>query len=44
MGGGIAVGFRLVEVAVNFCSSVGVTKLHTGVRIGMRCQFSGHWR
>ena len=44
MGGGTAVGFRLVEVTVNFCSSVGVARLHTAVRIGMRCQFSGHWR
>ena len=31
MGGGIAVGFRLVEVAVNFRSSVGVARLHKTV-------------
>ena len=31
MGGGIAVGFRLVEVAVNFRPSVGVARLHTAV-------------
>ena len=35
MGGGIAVGFRSVELAVNFRSSVGVARLHTAVQIGM---------
>ena len=35
MGGGISVGFWLVEVAVNFRSSVGVAWLHKTVWIGV---------